>query len=90
MSIIESKIKPSSEAFSDNKDFMVAQILDLQKTLATIETGGPESSRDKHKSRGKLLARDRVLGLIDKGSEFLELSALAAFNVYGEDVPAAG
>jgi len=90
MSIIESKIKPGSEAFSENKDFMVAQILDLKKTLATIETGGPESSRDKHKSRGKLLPRDRVLGLIDKGSEFLELSKLAAFNVYGEDVPAAG
>jgi 3-methylcrotonyl-CoA carboxylase beta subunit len=90
MSVIESKIKPSSEAFANNKDFMVSQILDLQKTLEAIETGGPESSRDKHKSRGKLLPRERVLGLIDKGSEFLELSKLAAFNVYGEDVPAAG
>jgi len=90
MSAIESKIKPSSEAFANNKDFMVSQILDLQKTLEAIETGGPESSRDKHKSRGKLLPRERVLGLIDKGSEFLELSKLAAFNVYGEDVPAAG
>jgi 3-methylcrotonyl-CoA carboxylase beta subunit len=90
MSVIESKIKPSSEAFADNKDSMVSQILDLQKTLEAIETGGPERSRDKHKSRGKLLPRERVLGLIDKGSEFLELSKLAAFNVYGEDVPAAG
>ena len=90
MSVIESKIKPSSEAFANNKDFMVSQILDLQKTLEAIETGGPESSRDKHKSRGKLLPRERVLGLIDKGSECLELSKLAAFNVYGEDVPAAG
>ncbi len=53
--------------------------------------GGPQKARDKHIQRGKMLVRDRVTALIDPGTSFLELSALAAHGVYdGEDVPAAG
>jgi len=55
-----------------------------------VRQGGGEKARTLHTSRGKLLARDRVDALLDPGSPFLELSALAALDVYGEDVPAAG
>jgi 3-methylcrotonyl-CoA carboxylase beta subunit len=55
-----------------------------------ISNGGPQISRDKHVQRGKMLARDRVTALIDCGSPFLELSPLAAHDVYDDDVPCAG
>ncbi len=90
MTIIESKVNPESESFSDNREHMQSQIDDLRTKLTSIERGGPEKSREKHKSRGKLLPRERIQVLIDEGSELLEFSQLAAFNVYGEDVPAAG
>jgi 3-methylcrotonyl-CoA carboxylase beta subunit len=51
---------------------------------------GPEPNKIKHKSKGKLTARSRINNLIDKNTYFLELSPLAAYEVYGDDVPAAG
>jgi 3-methylcrotonyl-CoA carboxylase beta subunit len=61
---------------------LVAQ---LEERLERARQGGPERSRENHISRGKLLARDRVDTLLDPGSPFLELSALAAFGMYGDD-----
>ena len=90
MAILPSKIKTDSAGFAENRQQMQAQIADLREKLAAIALGGPEKSRDKHTARGKLLPRERIQTLIDAGSEFLELSTLAAFNVYGEDVAAAG
>ncbi len=55
-----------------------------------MRLGGPEPIRQRHLARGKLLPRDRVLGLLDAGAPFLELSALAAFGLYGDGVPGAG
>nr|WP_304412632.1 carboxyl transferase domain-containing protein [Asticcacaulis sp. AC466] len=63
---------------------------DLRALTARIAQGGSPSARDKHVARGKLLPRDRVAGLIDPGSPFLEFSALAAYKVYEDDVSAAG
>ena len=63
---------------------------DLRDRLATARLGGSEKSRERHLSRGKLLVRDRVDRLLDPGSPFLELSALAADDMYGGAVPAAG
>jgi 3-methylcrotonyl-CoA carboxylase beta subunit len=54
-----------------------------------IALGGPQKARDKHIQRGKMLARDRINAMIDPGTSFMELSPLAAHEVYGEDVPAA-
>ncbi|NKB34406.1 MAG: methylcrotonoyl-CoA carboxylase [Pseudomonadales bacterium] len=90
MSVIETKIKPEIDSFAANKSAMEFQLNDLRKKLAAIESGGPDASKEKHTARGKLLPRDRIKTLIDEGTEFLEFSQLAAFNVYGEDVPAAG
>ena len=55
-----------------------------------MRQGGSESARRKHTDRGKLLVRDRVDRLLDPGSPFLELSPLAAFDLYGGGVPSAG
>ncbi|WP_366941798.1 carboxyl transferase domain-containing protein [Asticcacaulis sp.] len=63
---------------------------DLRALTARIAEGGSDSARQKHVSRGKLLPRQRVDALLDPGSPFLELSALAAHKVYEDEVPAAG
>jgi 3-methylcrotonyl-CoA carboxylase beta subunit len=63
---------------------------DLRARLETARRGGSESARKKHLDRGKLLARDRVDQLLDPGSPFLELSALAATGMYDDAVPSAG
>jgi 3-methylcrotonyl-CoA carboxylase beta subunit len=63
---------------------------ELRERLAAAALGGPERSRQRHVARGKLLPRDRVDGLLDPGSRFLELSPLAAGGLYGDEAPAAG
>ncbi|WP_068546867.1 carboxyl transferase domain-containing protein [Thalassotalea crassostreae] len=90
MAKITSKINTRSQEFTDNAEHMQAQVDDLITTLETIKLGGGERFRERHLSRGKLLPRDRVYHLLDPGSPFLELSQLAAMDVYSADVPAAG
>ncbi len=63
---------------------------DLKQNLARVAAGGPTKAVEKHRSRGRLLARERVDLLLDRGAPFLELSALAAHGMYGDEVPAAG
>ena len=68
---------------------------DLRERLARVRQGGSEAARTKHTDRGKLLPRDRVDGLLDPGSPFLEVAPLAAYGMYGKDgdeyaVPSAG
>ncbi len=63
---------------------------ELRARLAVVRQGGSEAARKKHTDRGKLLARDRVDALLDPGSPFLELSALAATGMYEDAVPSAG
>jgi 3-methylcrotonyl-CoA carboxylase beta subunit len=62
----------------------------LHQRLAAVRQGGSESARAKHLQRGKLLVRDRVDRVLDPGSPFLELSALAANGMYDDAVPSAG
>jgi len=87
---ILSKINPRSPEFIENAEHMQQQVDDLKVKLAEIKLGGGERSRERHLSRGKLLPRDRVYALLDPGSPFLELSQLAAYKVYEDNVPAAG
>jgi len=63
---------------------------ELRERLALVRQGGDERARRRHLERNKLLVRDRVDRLLDPGASFLELSPLAAWDVYGEAVPAAG
>ena len=90
MAKIISKINPRSPDFIENAAYMQLQVDDLNIQLAEIKLGGGERSRERHLSRGKLLPRDRVYALLDPGSAFLELSQLAAFKVYDDNIPAAG
>ncbi|MCX5041583.1 methylcrotonoyl-CoA carboxylase [Aldersonia sp. NBC_00410] len=63
---------------------------ELRDKLATAALGGPAKARDRHESRGKLLPRDRVDTLLDRGSPFLEIAPLAADGMYDNDCPGAG
>ena len=90
MSKLNSEINTASEEFHANRAAMCAVVADLQEKRAVAAVGGPEKLRERHLARGKLLPRDRVLGLIDPGSPFLELSQLAAFDMYGDDIHGAG
>jgi len=65
-------------------------IAELRERRAAIAQGGPASARERHLSRGKMLARDRVDALLDPGSPFLEVAPLAAYDMYDGDAPAAG
>ena len=62
----------------------------LDERLQEVSAGGGAKARDRHVARGKLLPRDRVDGLLDVGSPFIEVAPLAAFGMYGGKVPAAG
>ncbi|MFO1350052.1 MAG: carboxyl transferase domain-containing protein [Gammaproteobacteria bacterium] len=90
MSIIQSKLKPRAEDFRANAERMAGLVADLKEKIAAIKQGGGPTARERHLARGKLLPRERVRTLLDPGSPFLELSQLAAYQVYSEEVPAAG
>ena len=90
MTLIKSNINNSNSAFSKNAEAMTAQVTDLHEKVSGIKLGGGEAYQARHVARGKLLPRERVHNLIDPGSPFLELSQLAAYQVYQETIPAAG
>jgi 3-methylcrotonyl-CoA carboxylase beta subunit len=90
MNVLKTAIAPGSSNFSANKAVMEGLVKDLRDKFALIEQGGGEKARARHVARGKMLPRDRVAALIDPGTPFLELSQFAAFEVYGDAVPAAG
>src|SRR5271169_6161191 len=75
---------------AENRDAHRALVAQLREKLATAALGGPERARERHVSRGKLLPRDRVDGLLDPGSPLLELSPLAADGMYDDESPGAG
>ncbi len=90
MSKIESRLNPRSEQFQANAQTMRLAVGDLHARMAEVALGGGEAARDKHTARGKLLPRERIALLLDPGSPFLELSQLAALDMYGNDAPSAG
>src|SRR5690606_12007061 len=91
MDVITSSVDSNSPEFKANKEFHLSLKADLQKRMEKVFAGGGEGAVDKHRSRGKLLPRERIDAILDPGSPFLELSALAADGVYGKtEVPSAG
>jgi 3-methylcrotonyl-CoA carboxylase beta subunit len=90
MSAIKSSVDVRGEEFRANAATMRSLVEELRQTLAEVARGGSEEARQRHLARGKLLARDRINALLDPGTPFLELSQLAAYKMYGDDVPAAG
>src|ERR1700759_4447331 len=75
---------------ASHRDEHLALVDQLRAKLATAALGGPERARERHVGRGKLLPRDRVDGLLDPGSPFLELAPLAANGMYDDECPGAG
>jgi 3-methylcrotonyl-CoA carboxylase beta subunit len=90
MQVLSSQVELSSEESKNNEKFNKSLLENLKSELKKIYQAGGEEAVKRHKSRNKFLARERIEKILDPGSPFLELSALAAHEVYGEDVPAAG
>jgi len=90
MPVLKTALDTRSDAFRDNAQALRGAVDDLAARVAEIRKGGGEAARERHLARGKLLPRDRVRTLIDPGAPFLELSQLAAYGMYGEDIPSAG
>lgn len=90
MAILNTQINTRSPEFAANRDAMLGQAESLRTLLGQISEGGGEKAQQRHVSRGKLLVRDRINALLDPGSAFLEIAPLAAYEVYDEDVAAAG
>lgn len=90
MALLESKISTSSEVFKENYTHMQGLVQNWRHQVEKTKLGGGVEALAKHKSRGKLTARERIEYLVDKGSAFLEFSTLAAFGLYEDQAPAAG
>ncbi len=93
MAVLRSTLNPASESFATNATAMASLVAELRARTARISANGAagdERSIARHRERGKLPVRERVDWLIDPGSAFLELSALAATGLYDDDAPGAG
>src|SRR5579872_1655304 len=90
MTALSSLIDKQSETFRTNDAHNRALAEDLRARTATTALGGSESARQRHVTRGKLLPRERINRLLDPGSPFLEVGALAAHGLYDGEAPGAG
>ncbi len=90
MPTLKSSVQTNSPEFKANQAHHLALAEDLKKRLTEASLGGGTEARERHAKRGKLLPRDRVNALLDPGTEFLEIGALAANGMYEGAAPAAG
>jgi 3-methylcrotonyl-CoA carboxylase beta subunit len=93
MAVLRTSLDTASPAFHANAEAMGGLVADLRERTRALSgrgAGGDERSITRHRERGKLLVRERIERLIDPGSAFLELSALAATGLYDNDAPSAG
>jgi len=90
MDRLQSQIDPASDGFKRNHERMLALVRELRERTAAARRGGGEKYLSRQREQGKLPARDRIDRLLDRQSPFLELSPLAAWDLYDNDAPAAG
>lgn len=90
MLVIDTTLDNKSSDFELNRKHMLSLVENLNIKIKNAQMGGGSEARERHKSRGKLLARERIQALIDPGTSFLETSALAADEMYDGDAPCAG
>src|SRR5450631_3140640 len=90
MSVLETRVDERATGFARNFAAMTTLVDELRVQLARVRAGGGRDAVDRHRTRGKLTARDRIDRLIDPAGAFLELSALAANGMYGDAAPGAG
>ncbi len=90
MAIFNSAVEINGSDFQHNRSAMRDKVEDLRQAVSIAAIGGSQIARQKHLDRGKLPVRERVSRLVDPATPFLELSQLAAWDMYGGKVPAAG
>ncbi|WP_282610772.1 carboxyl transferase domain-containing protein [Pelagibius sp. Alg239-R121] len=90
MTVLKSAVSTRAPEFQENQAAMRALVETLRGQVDGARLGGGERARKRHLDRGKLLPRERVRTLLDPGAPFLELSQLAAFDMYGGDIASAG
>src|SRR5438105_5296930 len=89
MAVLESHVEPDEE-HERRRARMQELVAELRERTAQVARGGGEKAMERHRSRGKLPARERVDRLVDPGTAFLELNALAAWDLYDGGAPSAG
>ncbi|MGQ9425154.1 carboxyl transferase domain-containing protein [Gilvimarinus sp. F26214L] len=90
MTILRTKVQTNSPEFRERDEFHRGLMNELREQLGKIHKGGGDAAQERHRSKGKLLPRERANRLLDPGSAFLEIAPLAAEEVYEDVVPAAG
>ncbi len=90
MEVLESHINPNDPTFRENAAHNRALVEELRERLALVRRGGPEKAHRRQREQGKLFVRERIEKLLDPGSPFLELSPLAAWDMYDNEAPSAG
>src|SRR5512143_165425 len=90
MSVLESHVDTASAEFRANAARMEALVAQLRERLAAARAGGGEDAQRRHREQGKLPVRERIERLLDPGTPFLEIGALAGFELYDGQAPAAG
>jgi acetyl-CoA carboxylase carboxyltransferase component len=88
--ILDTHVDTGSELFAANRARMAALVSELAERTALVRQGGGPKYVERHRSQGKLPPRERIDKLLDEGSPFLELSALAAWDLYANEAPGAG
>ena len=88
--VLETAVDPGDPEFSAKRDWMQSIVEELRERQSQVRAGGGPALVERHHSRGKLLARERVERLLDPGTPFLELSLFAAWEMYDGDAPGAG
>ena len=90
MSILESRVDRQSSDYQENYAYFQELLAQLRANIAQVQQGGGSEAIARHRKRDKLLARERVQLLCDPDTPFLELSPLAAWEMYENDAPSAG
>jgi acetyl-CoA carboxylase carboxyltransferase component len=90
VAVLTSQLDRDAEEFARRRERMEELVAELRERTAQVARGGGEKATERHRSRNKLPARERVDLLVDPGTAFLELNALAAWDLYGGDAPSAG
>src|SRR5262245_32127535 len=90
MGVLSTQLDRDTDAFRSRAERMEQLVAELRTRTADVSQGGGEKAMERHRSRGKLPARERIDRLVDPGSAFLELNALAAWELYDGQAPSAG
>jgi acetyl-CoA carboxylase carboxyltransferase component len=90
MAVLSTQVDRESESYRARRERMESLLAELRERTAAVAAGGGEKAVERHRSRGKLTARERIDRLVDPGTGFLELNALAAWDLYDGQAPSAG